>query len=174
MRTNPRLLAVAAAALLALGACSEDPTEEPDEPTTTQAPDDPSGGPGEELPSGESPTAESPTGEAPSEGTGGTPSDGAAGPDQDPDVAAAINELAADTGSADADIEVVSLEEVTWSDGSIGCPTPGQAYTQALVEGRLLVLTADGEEFRFHGEGDGPLAYCADPIDPAETGDAVQ
>lgn len=178
MRTNRRLLAVTAAALLTLGACSDDASEEPGEPTT-QAP-------APEEPSDETPTDETPSDETPSENDADeTPSDsvdpggsgdagGSDGSVQDPDVEAAIEDLATDTDSEPADIEVISFEEVTWSDGSIGCPTPGQAYTQALVEGRLLILGVGGEEHHFHGQGDGPLSYCADPIDPAETGAAVQ
>jgi hypothetical protein len=32
-----------------------------------------------------------------------------------------------------------------WNDGSLGCPQPGQMYTQAVVEGfRIVVETAAG------------------------------
>lgn len=57
----------------------------------------------------------------------------------------------------DATPELVSAEAVTFTDGSLGCPTPGQSYTQALVDGMRVVVTADGEtyDYRF-GEGDAP------------------
>ncbi|MFT3798240.1 hypothetical protein [Microbacterium sp.] len=49
---------------------------------------------------------------------------------------------------------LISAEEVTFSDGSLGCASPGQSYTQALVDGMRVVVTADGQiyDYRF-GEG---------------------
>lgn len=54
--------------------------------------------------------------------------------------------------------ELLSAEAVTFSDSSLGCPTPGQSYTQALVDGMRVVVTAGGEtyDYRF-GTGDDPL-----------------
>lgn len=53
--------------------------------------------------------------------------------------------------------ELVSAEAVTFSDGSLGCATPGQSYTQALVDGMRVVVTAGGQtyDYRF-GTGDQP------------------
>ncbi|WP_159619236.1 hypothetical protein [Ruania rhizosphaerae] len=62
------------------------------------------------------------------------------------------------------------LEEVTWPNGAIGCPAPGQSYTQALVEGYRLILTHDGEEYAYHAAEDGELFYCADPAGEAGSG----
>jgi hypothetical protein len=43
-----------------------------------------------------------------------------------------------------AAIVVVSSEDVTWSDGSLGCPEPGMRYTQALVNGTRVILEYEG------------------------------
>jgi hypothetical protein len=53
--------------------------------------------------------------------------------------------------------ELLSAEAVTFSDSSLGCPTPGQSYTQALVDGLRVVVTAGGQtyDYRF-GTGDAP------------------
>ena len=53
--------------------------------------------------------------------------------------------------------ELVSAEAVTFSDGSLGCAAPGQSYTQAVVDGMRVVVTAGGEtyDYRF-GTGDEP------------------
>ena len=48
-------------------------------------------------------------------------------------------------------IELVAYEEVTWRDGSLGCPQPGMMYTQALVDGYLIQLQADGQTYNYHG-----------------------
>ncbi len=52
---------------------------------------------------------------------------------------------------------LVSAENVTFADGSLGCAEPGQAYTQAIVEGMRVVVQVDGVayDYRF-GSGDGP------------------
>jgi hypothetical protein len=57
-------------------------------------------------------------------------------------------------------IEVVSIADVTWSDGSIGCPQPGMAYTQALVPGSLIILAFEGTTYEYHGAGDQPPFFC--------------
>jgi len=53
--------------------------------------------------------------------------------------------------------EVVSVEAVTWPDSSLGCPSPGVSYTQALVDGVRVVVTVDGEQYDYRfGSGDQP------------------
>lgn len=56
---------------------------------------------------------------------------------------------------ASAEPELVSAEAVTWNNGALGCPKPGMNYTQALVDGMRVVVTAGGEtyDYRFGGEG---------------------
>lgn len=85
------------------------------------------------------------------------------------EVQKAINELAeAQSVEPDA-VTVAGYFEVTWSDGSLGCPKPGMSYTQALVPGHLLVLEVDGEQFSYHG-GKADFQFCADPKLPADVG----
>ncbi len=53
--------------------------------------------------------------------------------------------------------ELVSAEQVTWNDSSLGCPSPGVMYTQALVDGLRVVVTADGTRYDYRfGQGDKP------------------
>lgn len=104
------------------------------------------------------------------EGDGGDPDDGGEGADEDSPLGVATEQAlraaAERTGAEAADIEVVTAEEVTWSDGALGCPRPGHTYTQALVEGYRIVVEVDGETLHYHGaEGDDPR-YCADPQEP--------
>lgn len=53
--------------------------------------------------------------------------------------------------------EIVSAESLTWPNGALGCPKPGNSYTQAVVEGMRVVVTAGGTtyDYRF-GRGDAP------------------
>lgn len=86
---------------------------------------------------------------------------------------AAVDDLAQRLGVSPDEIEVGPLEEVTWRDGAIGCPQPGQSYTQALVPGARLILVVDGTQYAYHGEGDEPLFYCEDPEEPLPSDDAT-
>ena len=54
---------------------------------------------------------------------------------------------------------LVSSEAVTWPDSSLGCPSPGVMYTQALVDGLRVVVEADGRQFDYR-IGGGDLKLC--------------
>jgi hypothetical protein len=60
-------------------------------------------------------------------------------------------------GVSTDDVGVVSATSVTWNNGALGCPQPGASYTQALVDGMKVVVTAGGKtwDYRF-GNGDTP------------------
>ena len=93
-------------------------------------------------------------------------------PDEDApeEVAQAIADAAERTGQDTTDVEVVRFEQVTWPDGAIGCPQPGEMYTQALVEGYRVVIDAGGEELTYHGaDGQEPF-LCEDPQPPVDAG----
>jgi hypothetical protein len=77
--------------------------------------------------------------------------------------AQAIADLADRLGIDPDTIEVATYEEVTWRDGSLGCPKPGRMYTQALVPGYRIVLRAEGVAYAYHGSAGGPPFYCDTP-----------
>lgn len=81
----------------------------------------------------------------------------------DPAVQAAIADLAQRVGVGEQQVTVVSREEVTWPDGSVGCPKPGMMYTQVLVDGSRLVLEVDGKRYHYHAKGSHPYFHCAKP-----------
>ena len=75
-------------------------------------------------------------------------------------VATAVADVTARTGvTADA-VTVTRASIVNWSDGSVGCPEEGRAYTQAIVPGILILLEADGETHHYHGRAGGNVFYC--------------
>ena len=43
--------------------------------------------------------------------------------------------------------ELVSAEAVTWPDSSLGCPSPGVSYTQALVDGMRVIVSVAGTRY---------------------------
>jgi hypothetical protein len=64
------------------------------------------------------------------------------------------------SGVAQDAIVVVEAVSMTWNDGSLGCPEPGMAYTQALVDGYHVILDADGEELDYRVNLDGGFRLC--------------
>jgi hypothetical protein len=85
-------------------------------------------------------------------------------------IDAVVKRAAAEADIDPANIRVVTAEAVTWGDGSLGCPEPGQVYTQALVPGFRVILEIEGEEVRYHASKSSEFAACADPMDPVEGG----
>lgn len=49
-----------------------------------------------------------------------------------------------------AQVSVLTTRPVTWRSGALGCPEQGVSYTQALVPGRVIVLAAGDEVYRYH------------------------
>jgi len=64
-------------------------------------------------------------------------------------------------------IKVAKASGVTWGDGSLGCPQKGMAYIEMLISGYLVVLEVDNIQYEYHSGMDGNLAYCQNPIPPA-------
>ena len=55
-------------------------------------------------------------------------------------------------------ISVARAEFVVWPDGGLGCPQPGMAYVQVLVDGTYIELIAGGVMYPYHSGGDrGPF-----------------
>jgi hypothetical protein len=75
-------------------------------------------------------------------------------------VTQAKTDLAARLGIDVAQVTVVSSTEVTWPDGSLGCPQPGMHYTQALIEGTQTILEANGTRYNYHSGGAMPPFLC--------------
>lgn len=61
-------------------------------------------------------------------------------------------------------ITVVSATEQQWPDGSLGCPQPGQMYTQMIVPGYRVVLGAGGERYAYHSDRSGHFIVCANGL----------
>ncbi|MGA7272705.1 MAG: hypothetical protein WB239_16645 [Acidimicrobiia bacterium] len=78
-------------------------------------------------------------------------------------VEAALADLSQRLGVPEEEIVVGSFSRVTWSDGSLGCPQPGQVYTQALVEGSRVVLVHGADTYDYHAGSDDEPFLCERP-----------
>jgi len=74
---------------------------------------------------------------------------------------AVVADAARRFGVAESAVVLSGAEKVTWSDGALGCPAPGQMYSQAQVPGfRVLAKTAAGS-FLYHTDSRGQVLICA-------------
>ena len=64
---------------------------------------------------------------------------------------------------AESAVVLSAAEQVTWGDGSLGCPEPGRMYTQALVPGYRVTATTPAGRMRYHTDSRGQVAACAHP-----------
>lgn len=81
-------------------------------------------------------------------------------------VLIAREDLAARLNIDTDDITLTRFDEVTWPDGSLGCPRKDMKYKQMLVNGSLIVLTVDGVDYHYHSGGTRPPFYCPNPTPP--------
>ena len=181
---NMTRLALIGAALLVLGACGSqaDDTADQTVPTGATEPDVPA--PTEPPPTGPDATEPAPTEPAVTEPVEPEPTEPAVTepvePEHtEPDVTEpqttaerlaqiAIDDLVERIGVGPDDITVVSVDEVTWRDASLGCPRKGFDYAQVLTPGIRIVLAVDDTEYRYHGGNGQDPFYCAAPEAPLE------
>lgn len=76
-----------------------------------------------------------------------------------------------------AQVRVLSLDAQLWPDASLGCPRPGESYTQKTVPGYRLVLEANGQEYIYHTDTNQAVILCLEedlpsfPVTPGEIDD---
>jgi hypothetical protein len=75
-------------------------------------------------------------------------------------IGAARDDAVSRTGLSPSAVKVLRAERVTWPDGSLGCPSPGMLYTQALVPGFRVMLDAGGQALDYHAGASGQLLLC--------------
>ena len=142
--------------VMLVAACSTEPVDEPQNDSTTAtsttvavATDATAGEPSE----GDDPIVNTPTPTTPPLSTERT-YDGETYPTELTGlVTGAITDLADRLGVDTDSVFVLSVEEVVWPNGALGCPKPGMAYTQVTVDGLLIVLAHGGSEYRYHSGG---------------------
>ena len=57
-------------------------------------------------------------------------------------------------------VKIVTVEAVTWADGSLGCPEPGMMYSQALVRGNRVMVEAAGKTLLYHTGPQSTFVHC--------------
>jgi hypothetical protein len=79
-------------------------------------------------------------------------------------VQAVAADAAARAGQQGGTIRVIRAQPTTWNDGSLGCPRPGEFYTQALVDGYWIVLEVGGQTYDYRAAARGAgFRLCEEP-----------
>jgi hypothetical protein len=117
----------------------------------------------EPVSASETPSAsESPSASADTDGSGAAPPGAPAGiPDEV--WAAIVADLQRRLDGQVEGLTVVSATAQTWTDGSLGCPEPGQIYTQALVDGYQIVVEVEGQRYDFRIGSGTDVRLCESP-----------
>ncbi len=129
------------------------PTETEVPVTPTNQPDDPGQAPQPTLPARPLPTRV-PAPEAAPPITGEAPSDL-----RDQIIADVIQRSGAERSA----IVMVREEAVVWPDGSLGCPEPGMAYLQVLIEGYWIVAQVGDVSYDYRVDSSGRFRLCEMP-----------
>lgn len=77
----------------------------------------------------------------------------------DPIVADAAARLGVDPSA----VKLVAAEARTYGDSSLGCPRPGEMYTQAVVDGYQVLVEVNGTQLDYRGSGPGRFRICENP-----------
>jgi len=75
-----------------------------------------------------------------------------------------LDAIAADAagrqGISESRVTVISAYRVEWPDGSLGCPVPGEVYTQAIVPGYQVQVSAAGKVLDYRSDLGGRFFVC--------------
>ena len=73
---------------------------------------------------------------------------------------AVVADAAKRFGVAESAVVLTRAEQVTWNDGSLGCPEPGRMYTQNLIAGYLVVAKTTEGELSYHTDSRAFVVSC--------------
>jgi|WetSurMetagenome_2_1015567.scaffolds.fasta_scaffold206447_2 hypothetical protein len=103
-----------------------------------------------------------------------TPMSSSFPPPTNPDVQSfvekAVNDLAARLSILAAQVNLLQVSEVTWSDSSLGCSLPGNVYLQVLTPGYLIMLEYNQHQYEYHSNKINSVVYCTNPAPPVSNG----
>jgi predicted small lipoprotein YifL len=161
------LLALLLAALTACGAA--EPAATPIPPTTAPEPtEEPATATPQPIEVAPSPTAALPPTELPTKSPSGNtsePGENVTGEVPTDLMDKIMADLAQRSGRPRSEFTEVIGAAVEWSDGSLGCPQPGQMYPQVITPGYHVVLRVDDVEYDYRATTDGFFFLCSPSAD---------
>lgn len=73
---------------------------------------------------------------------------------------AVVQDAAQRFNVAESAVVLAQAEQVTWSDGALGCPEPRRFYTQMLVPGYRIVAKTSAGEMLYHTDSREQVRVC--------------
>jgi hypothetical protein len=75
-------------------------------------------------------------------------------------VDAAIQAAASHLGVTPDQLKLTQVEPHEWPDASLGCPQPGQMYSQVITPGYLVMITSDAHQLEYHTDMRSHVSLC--------------
>lgn len=75
-------------------------------------------------------------------------------------VDAARQAAATRLGVAPDQLQVTEVQPQQWPDASLGCPQPGQLYSQIVTPGFSVVIASGGHELEYHTDTRNRVTLC--------------
>ena len=75
-------------------------------------------------------------------------------------VDAAMQAAAQHLGVSPDQLQVTQVEPHQWPDASLGCPQPGQLYSQIVTPGYLVSITSGSHQLEYHTDMRGRVMLC--------------
>ena len=81
-------------------------------------------------------------------------------PEEQQAVAAALQDAATQLGVAASELSLQQIEAREWGDSSLGCPQPGNLYSQIVTPGFLIVINSRGKQLEYHSDTRARVVLC--------------
>jgi hypothetical protein len=75
-------------------------------------------------------------------------------------VDAAVQAAAQHLGVSPGQLQVTQVEPHEWPDASLGCPQPGELYSQVVTPGYLVMISSNGHQLEYHTDMRGRVTLC--------------
>jgi hypothetical protein len=57
-------------------------------------------------------------------------------------------------------LQLTQVQAQQWPDASLGCPEPGQLYSQVVTPGFLVIIISGGHQLEYHTDMRGRVTLC--------------
>jgi hypothetical protein len=81
-------------------------------------------------------------------------------PDASSAVDAVMTEASTHLGVSRDQVHVDQVQAQQWPDSSLGCPQPGQLYSQIVTPGFLVMISAGGKQLEYHTDDRSRVMLC--------------
>lgn len=89
-----------------------------------------------------------------------TPSPVPVPPEASQAVDAALQDAAAHLSVSRDQLKVSQVASQQWNDASLGCPQPGQLYSQIVTPGFVVMITSGSHQLEYHTDTRGRVTLC--------------